>query len=701
MRFGAFVFIVLAVACLGFAAGFSVAPYIYASEKNASVDYATFAYGNNSTAKIVKIGGEEALLVIDEKMITDKSVVSAALSDYYQKNLYPTAADMADLQGFADKFNKSRNAQTRYGPAEQICYTQATFLSFKPCSDMTSCTATASLVCTISGADGCMIDVLATHILAYSKGVTKLNDAYAKFKTGYSSFGPSSVTNSLDTMNDAFDMMKAASDDVSKSKLIFPEDYVCRDCLGICPQPRFDYASITAGKAKITALREKTKPFSSLNKIVDKIALSTQDRIAYKDGEEKALIYQPKYNAAKDKYGGLKAQAVLAKALVADSNFISAADTYLSKGDELEQKVEKRQFDGFETLLSGYESAGGSLLLLINNSTAAYQTMLDAQDSAGDQLLQSMWRVNRLSKQSLDSYNALADRKNKLDARFTPPMTSAQYNTLSTDYTKLTSDAKQYVAVSASFADSVFSVGNTFGRTSVDGAMTLASNMMPISFKTRQSVAKYIPPIVLGVIDLSILALMLLVFAGLFYHFHKFFKSKLAISGGVLTMIGFVFVLLIGSAGFYGIVLSTEKYTTFTDFYGTIQKSDKAAVVVYETGVSSDGLKGMRSCADQIESQLAAIGKRTQKYYIDGNTCRSLISNMAANSTKLTYNETTGLNAEKCLDSIPDIPIFDLKYMAENQPPVFTTVITKQALFKGNDDYYSKKPMCDAANVLN
>ena len=61
---------------------------------------------------------------------------------------------------------------------------------------------------------------------------------------------------------------------------------------------------------------------------------------------------------------------------------------------------------------------------------------------------------------------------------------------------------------------------------------------------------------------------------------------------------------------------------------------------------------------------------------------------------------TSGLTSSACLDNIPDVPVFDLQYAKENAAPAFTTVVTKQAIVKGNETYYGKTPMCDIANVL-
>jgi hypothetical protein len=584
-----------------------------------------------------------------------------------------------------------------------MCYKSATFLSYKPCTDLASCTQTASLVCTISGADGCTVDVLATHILAYSKSIDKLNSAYAKFSFAYSSMSHATAASSLSSMSEAFDSMKAAGEEVGQTKLRYPETTACRDCLGICPEPKLDFGAIAAGKERIVSLQAKTAPLATLDSTIDKVYVSTGSRIKYRAGEEKAAVFAPRYDTLKLRFGSLKAQAVEAKALVSDASFVSAADSFLNKGDDIELRLEKRDFEGFDALLSGYEAAGNNLTALLNNSTKPYTVALAAQDEAGDRLLVAQWRVNRLSPSSVEAYNALAKKKNDLDAAFKPPMTSAQYSSLTSQYNGLSLNANDYIAASASTQESVFGVGNAFSRASVDGAMGLVNSMVPVSFKTRQSLAKFVPPLVMGAIDLFLLAIVMLAFAGVFLHFRGLFHNRLAISGWLLTLLAFMLVLIIGSVGFYSIVVSTEKFGSFNDFMGVLAPSPKAAVVVDETG-AGDASAAMRECAGSIEAQLRSMGKATYKYYIAGSRCTSVIPKPIGNATNSTnataYETKSNLAADDCLNNMPDVPLFYLKYANATEQPAFTTVVTKQALVKGNADYYGKKPMCDIANVL-
>lgn len=700
MRFLAVLLSAMLLCSLSFAA-FSVSPYLYPGETSSSVATASFAT-DGGTATLYKINGTEAMIVVNDQIVSDKAQISSLLTKYYQDTYYLSPSELSGLAGYAKAFNDSRNYKTRYGPAEQTCYSSGTFLSYKPCNDLTTCMQTASLVCTITGSEGCLMDVLATHILAYKQSIDKLRAADDKFQSAYSSFSPATAATSLASMDEAFVAMKGAADEIMQSKLRFPESFsTCRDCLGICPEAHFDYASLTSGRSKIAELKKKVAPLALMDTTINKLSIATLERINFRAGEEKAVILAPKFDSAKAKYGGLKAQAVEARALVADTSFTSVADNFIAKGDELEMMLSKRDFGSFDSALSSYETSGRMLVAMLNNSTSSYRLALDAQDSAGDSVLRAQWRVNRLSSASVSSYDALAEKKNGLDSQFSPPMTSSQYVALAAKYDSLASEAKTYIAASEGAQESVFDFGNAFSRATVDGAMALASSITPVSFKTRQSFAKFVPPLVVAAVDLSILAIAVIVFAAIFYHFRHFFRSKLMISGWVLTLLGFTFLLLVGSVGFYSIVMSTEKFTSFTDFMATVQSSSNAAIIVDESGAYNDAIANMRTCAADVDGQLRAMGKQVTKYYINGNTCtRFLPVGNATNATNVTYDVTTGLSSSACLDAMPDVPIFDLQYSSENAAPTFTTVVTKQAIVKGNEAYYGKKPMCDIANVL-
>ena len=695
-----FIFAALFLSALPFA-DFSMHPYLYSSEANGTVNYTEFSY-NNSTAQIVNINGAPAMVLLDGSIATDKGTITDVITQYYNSVYYPSASDLAALHSDADSFNKSRNFMTPYGAAEKTCM-QYTFLVIHPCNDLRTCIDTASMVCTISGAEGCLVDVLAQDILDYKNAINKLNDGNSRFESAFSAISPATISTELPAMSSALETMKQGAGTIDVSKLRFPQKTSCPDCLGVCPEANFAYASLTAAQSQITALEAKSAPYAQLEGTVDAVATSTLDRMNYKTGEEEALIFAPKLKSEEAKFASLKSQATEAKALVADSNFVSAADSFLNKGDTLDQDFAMRKFDSFSSELAAYDTAGFTLAAMINNSTAAYRIAADAQNHAGDAVLEAQWNVNTLSSSSVSAYNSLADRKNTLDASFKPPLKSSQYIALAGNYGKLQTDAGAFLASSNTVQKSIFGAGNALGRTSVDGAMALVSSMTPVSYQTRKSVATFVPPLVVGVIDLSLLAIGLLVFVGLFYYFRGgLFRSKIAASGWALIFLGFVFVLIVGSGAFYAMVISNEQYATFADFYGAYKASPSASVIVEETGLTPPIISTMHSCADQIEAQSKLLGKTVNKYYVNGNSCTSVTPqpNGPANSTNMTYTIKNGLKASDCLDKMPDVPIFDLYYSADNKIPVFTTVVTQSATFKYNEAAYGKSPMCPPADIL-
>ena len=537
--------------------------------------------------------------------------------------------------------------------------------------------------------------MLATDILGYVQDLAALDSAVASFQSAYSSMSPATANTSLQQMDSALSAMQAAAQNESGSNLMMGNPNTCPDCLGVCPNTNFNYSAITAAQGEISDLDTKIASFSLLSTTVSAIEYSTQQRMAYQQGEAQSAIYAPQYQAAEAKYGYLKGQAVQTLLIVADPNYVSSASAFLNKSDAIEAEISTRNFTDFESLLSGYENAGTALSALNVNATVAYNGTLAAQDKADDAILEAQWQVNGLSKDSVNSYNSLVAAKANLDGLFDPPMTTAQYLALSAKYQNLTSSADAFIASSSSYEGTVFDASNAFSRTAVDGVMVIIKGLMPTSFETRQLVGEFVPPLMVAAIDLAILAIVMVVLLVLFYKVRGLFRSKLAIVGWVILMLGLIFVLLLGSVGFYAVVLSTERFSSYSDFQNLLAPSPTAAIVVNEAGATNGAITAMRACAGQIASQLNASGKQATIYDL-GASGKCAVMPGAANTTAMPGNQTIS----QCLDSIPDIPIFNLQYSSSNLVPAFTTVVTEQALVSGNQAYYSKAPLCDIAKVL-
>ncbi|MEM4348634.1 MAG: hypothetical protein QXN37_03635, partial [Candidatus Anstonellaceae archaeon] len=157
-------FFVLAFAALLAA---DISTYLYPYENASSISYITF---NSSfgTAKIATVAGQEILLLLNEDVVSDKEKIKSIISEYYTKTFYPSNSELERLYSYFISFNESRNTKTRFGPAEKVCLTQGTLLASHPCNTLVECLKTATLICSLSGAQGCEPDYLSIHILNYS-----------------------------------------------------------------------------------------------------------------------------------------------------------------------------------------------------------------------------------------------------------------------------------------------------------------------------------------------------------------------------------------------------------------------------------------------------------------------------------------------------------------------------------------------------
>ena len=488
MRLLPTLFAVILVSLFSLSAAFSVAPYLYSTEANATIGYINFTTANGSSAQIVTINGGDSFLVLNGNLVSDPAVINSVLTGYYTSS-YPSASELSGLEADMIAFNSSRNYMTQYGPSEQICKSEGTFLVYKPCNDITSCTVTATLYCQNTGAQGCETDVLATDILGYVQDLAALDSAVASFQSAYSSMSPATANTSLQQMDSALSAMQAAAQNESGSNLMMGNPNTCPDCLGVCPNTNFNYSAITAAQGEISDLDTKIASFSLLSTTVSAIEYSTQQRMAYQQGEAQSAIYAPQYQAAEAKYGYLKGQAVQTLLIVADPNYVSSASAFLNKSDAIEAEISTRNFTDFESLLSGYENAGTALSALNVNATVAYNGTLAAQDKADDAILEAQWQVNGLSKDSVNSYNSLVAAKANLDGLFDPPMTTAQYLALSAKYQNLTSSADAFIASSSGY-EGTYGRKRRVSRTAVDGVMVIIKGLMPTSFETRQLVGE-------------------------------------------------------------------------------------------------------------------------------------------------------------------------------------------------------------------
>lgn len=159
-------------------------------------------------------------------------------------------SDISGFEGYADAINASRNYMTSYGPAEKTCMA-GTYLAYLPCSNITSCTATASLICQNSGSTDCDPGVLAADILAYSQAISSLNQGYAQV---YSA-------NTIAQMATAFSTLQNGMNGENGSLLRMTSAAECPDCLGVCPAANLNYTALDLALGRISLLNASSQQY--------------------------------------------------------------------------------------------------------------------------------------------------------------------------------------------------------------------------------------------------------------------------------------------------------------------------------------------------------------------------------------------------------------------------------------------------------
>lgn len=658
-----FVFLVF----LSFVYSFSISELLYKNEKNASLNYLNFTYDGQNFS-IVKIGQEEILLLKNDK-VANETEINQSLT-YYYDSLYSVKNQTWDLLKFHfQQFNNSRNLNPKFGKAEEVCL-QETFLVFFPCNDTKSCMQTASAKC-LPIPEFCSPSNLAPYILSYSKALNKMREGEKKFLDNFNKFNSAS----LDDLSSALDIMKAAATDIKASKILYPQTFSCQDCLGLCPEPLFNLTAINNAKSLISELKTNYSLFSSSKQKIGQIVNSTKARLAYAQAEEKWKIYSPKYNQTMKKYEGLYDKILQLKTIIKDESFVQLADSFLDKHSKIQLSVNTRSFENFLSLLESYDKDASALLEKINSSKKPYDDLILSKEKAEKALIELKWSVNNASQKSVQTYNQLLEKKAAIDKNITPPMTSQEYIKLKEQYDFFEVQVKNAIS-SADPLVIIFKFANSIGKSIIEFGVSTISFVFPINFATRKEIAPVLLPLFLGLVEVIFLVFVILLVLWLFRHFHRLFKNTFALSGLIIFFV-LLFVLgLIGAFILYLVMVSSEQFITFSDFYSSVQKSDKVLILV-----NNASIKEIKDCGTKIETKLLSLNKTPVLYLFDGQNCK-----VGNNSSSV----------KSCLETMKDYPLIELKYESQKRP-LFNTLLVNHAIFYGKENYYQE---CEIAKVL-
>jgi len=558
------------------------------------------------------------------------------------------------------------------------------------------------MICSLYAGSNCDPDALGSAIFAYAKAVgaldTQTNLAFATLN----SMDSTNMQDKLTILTGTIQPMKNAADSLKHSVLRLPTTdgdicaagacrygqpcwSECSQLLSICPSEILDVAKLDAAMAKISSIQQRIANLAQPDVAARQLSQATNDRILHKQNTILASDNGAKYNALKSRYSATLERAQNVTSLVNDAQVSDKYSAVKSAGTAIETAIATKSFSQIDSQLSKYSSACEALKVTLArpNVTISYDMAANAQDDAGDALLQASWAVNPSSPNELLEYNKLVQRMRSLDTTFVPPLSGSQYSNLTAGYARLSSDAKQFLASTRSPQELFIGVGTTVGATSVDGAMSIMNTVVPVNFKVRQQLSPIVLPVVLLLTDASILSIILVAFVFSLIYMRHFFSNRIVLACWIGIVVLFTGFVLVGSLGLFYAMQNGSGISTFGDFYSQVENSPNAVIIVNQAGADDEGKAAMLACANTIKSQLRALNNvSVSQYVLNGIYCTI---------------DGKSMSTSACSD-IPNLPIFSLKYSELKNSVQFTVVTQDEATITGNGSYFTR---CDIGNVLN
>lgn len=671
------------------AAAFNVTPYLTSGETEAQVRAQPLATASGAPAALYFINNVPSLVVVDDKVLTTPTAIEAALRESFQLSQLPTAAEWKAVRDDIEAFNKSRDFATRFGPAERTCL-QYTGLTSSPCDSLSTCFVTASIVCnnfaSNGGGGGCYPDVLAPLIFNYYTSVKSFQSNVPVLMSSMASVAPDKAVGLVSDAQTRLAALKKASANISQNALRFPENGdTCMDCIGLCPAPHLATASLDAASAKLNNLSARYKPLADMPAQIAQVAQSTQDRMAYQEASAVAAIWKPRWDSFKAKNAALKDNATAVALYVRNISTASILSQVETKWAAMEARFTSRNFVGIDADYTDLTRLVESLKAPVAVGLKPYSEAKDAQDKAGDALTRARWSLRTENKASVTFYNSLVQRKNGLDANFTPPKSAEEYKTLARQYALVTNDSNNLIQSQIPVTDAASSVGQQFGQTAINGVFSLTDALVPLPATTRNQVSPFIPPVVLLLSDLAIVSVALLTFIALLLYFKPLTRSRTLLGMAAAALFVFLFVLGLGSVGLFIFINQSAQSGAFSEFETLLSHSNASYVAVNTAGAPSDATAAMLSCAKNITGQLKARwGKPAYLFTYSNKTCST--------------GNLTNQPLEKCFASIGSDPVFYLNYnRTAALAPKFSVVYQHQAAFFGDTSYYTR---CEIGDVL-
>ncbi len=673
-----------------------ITPYLYHGEnysKDVRVVNIALSYGNYS---LVTINNTSTFLLNMSGVVSfieDQAQVSSILNDYYRVSVYPTKAELDDLNFSFNSFLSSRGSlelecrvltglSTPDGFPQQTCTTAN---SCESCRTVPVCHD--YLVHTVTSPD-IMSSPLAQSIMAMESDFEIIDNNTLNFKASMANMN-SDVSSSLTAMQGSLSSIKSAVTDlgVPPASRIFEQYAVTHsnDALEFCRDfySPYNITALNDAASKAAALSSRVPTQSMIAGQIASVINKTAERKLNRTVREQREAFDAKYAVWLVIRDNITEKASELLPHVRDnqtSTKLAELDNLLS---QIRQLGDARQYSQADLLAQNFSQSANATDSYISGLLTSYDSLVTANSSASDALFEARLYVEPDDFVTLDKLEGFYTRKASLE--FTvyneSPMPISEVNNITDQLNSIRLNANsirdERASASSQQVDNLVAI---IAKPAVSFSLNVINSFLPLSYADKEKDATAVIGVLLVVGDIII---FLAVLAAFFFlvRSRRIELHRLAKMLWAFIFAFFLLLLVLGSLTIYSVADMQSHPTTFGPFLSEFRNSARVGVVAELTNLNGTMRESMINCSSKIASKMESLKKSVIYYKFDNDSC-------------ITDNNTMSLST--CQNSLDANPIVILRSGAENKA-TFNVFYTKKAVFEGDEEFFRE---CAITKVL-
>lgn len=680
---------------------FNIDNFLYPSENKTMVSYENFTQ-NSITYSIIKISNKETILLKTGKEMTNESEIASVLKTYYKSKYYPTQVEIDNITNLIKLYNQSRTdgdaKEEQFCMGAQLKVDGTIIVEGKKkleCVDNASCNFAAQLVYTkwYSGAFESWQKYL-SHMKPFataSYGTTAIvNTSLYMIENS----NEETLYNAISYLKNAIPNLSKYKSDIETSVFRSPnkgESCKIDKCNGICPPIDLNDTAFTMLNNSVNALESKLAPFAKYKNISGYVSNSTQVRIAFYTGENKADYYDSIFEPLREKENkSIEKANELSKSII--NNSLKVKIEILSQmGNKINKSITDRNFTTIDADLEEYSTLISSTTAAIESTESVYTQSLNASKNIAIQIL--ILESKEIGGDDASLFQDLVNKSKRMDEKLKTANLTVE----------------DHAAIVANYSEVAGALNGIETRQKENAITTVMSNFKAATYKTGDSLfdavksSNIIPEKDLAsnkwyfTVGFSILTFLSLSSIIVLIISIRIIRKNVTTMRMVMYAIGSLAVIIFFLIFSILIYYYLDKATVTSDISVWLNEfwnsGKNLSVIINVKNLSDDNVNSMKGCALLIASafeEKATLGgaNKTVSMYEFADNCSIGLNGDTLNAT---------LNKTECFKIMGNDEIVYVDYSSNETRINFPSLIEKQILAVGDAKWHKT---CIIAGVL-